>query len=102
MAVCCHSPVRGIDAMTALFRLIIFLPLLLVTLAGGGIYATYGQIEPCRVLAAERAMRADLPIPFGESAAEAYERIQVSQMSGKDCARDLLDSWGERLAKAWK
>ena len=63
-----------------------------LALAFGSLFLGYGQADPCRALAVERARR---------SAAGAiilpWTRVQTSQMSTGACASGLLDSWGERL-----
>ncbi|HUO88118.1 MAG TPA: hypothetical protein VMU08_03015 [Rhizomicrobium sp.] len=61
-------------------------------LSFGSLFAAYGQADPCRALAVERARRA----PAG-AATEPWTRAETSQMSTGACASGLLDSWGERL-----
>jgi hypothetical protein len=56
------------------------------------LFAAYGQAEPCRALAVERARTAK-----GGAALEHWTRMQTSQMSTGACIGGLLDSWGERL-----
>lgn len=85
-----------------MIRFLLGLPIVLVVLVLAGLYTAYGEVEPCRALAVERARRADVHLPFAESGIEAWSRIETSQMSSADCARDLLDSWGERLSTHWK
>lgn len=85
-----------------MIRLLIATPLVLVVLVLAGLYTAYGEVDPCRALAIERAQRADIPLPFAESGIKAWTRMETSQMSTSDCARDLLDSWGERLSTHWK
>jgi hypothetical protein len=80
-------------------RNLIVIPLVLVALALGVVYAAYGEVDPCRVLAVERARRAEsasgLPI---SGAMERWSRVETSQLSTGECASQLLDSWGERLS----
>jgi hypothetical protein len=80
-------------------RTLIGIPVLLVVLALGALYAAYGEVDPCRVLAVERARRAEaqsgLPIA---GAMERWSRIETSQLSTGECTSQLLDSWGERLS----
>jgi hypothetical protein len=80
-------------------RNLIVIPLVLVALALGVVYAAYGQVDPCRVLAVERARRTEsssgLPI---SGAMERWSRVETSQLSTGECASQLLDSWGERLS----
>ncbi|MEI9995752.1 MAG: hypothetical protein WDM91_14245 [Rhizomicrobium sp.] len=58
----------------------------------GSLFAAYGQADPCRALAVEKARR-----QAAASLAEPWLRAQTSQMSTAACASGLLDSWGERL-----
>jgi hypothetical protein len=80
-------------------RNLIVIPLALIALALGVIYAAYGQVDPCRVLAVERARRAEansgLPVA---APVERWSRIETSQLSTGECTSQLLDSWGERLS----
>ena len=80
-----------------MIRLLISLPLVLIVVALAGLYLGYDEVEPCRVLAVERARPAAIQMP----GIEAWTRIETSQMSTGDCARDLLDAWGERLSELW-
>jgi len=72
---------------------------ILVVIAAGAMYASYGQVDPCRALAVERARRAEtktgLPI---SGPMERWSRIETSQLSTGECVSGLLDSWGERLS----
>ena len=56
------------------------------------LFAAYGQADPCRALAVERARRS-----AAGTSVEAWTRVQTSTMSTGACAGGLLDSWGERL-----
>ena len=81
-----------------MIRTLLGLPVVLVLLAAAAMYETYGQIDPCRALAVERA-RADeqsigLPLAGG---IEHWTRLETSQMSTGECAGDLLRSWRARL-----
>lgn len=58
----------------------------------GMLFAAYGQADPCRALAVERARRS-----AAGASVEPWMRTQTSQMSTGACAGGLLDSWGERL-----
>ena len=58
----------------------------------GTLFASYGQADPCRALAVERARRS-----AAGTSVEAWTRVQTSTMSTGACAGGLLDSWGERL-----
>lgn len=80
-------------------RNLIAILLVLIAVALGVIYASYGQVDPCRVLAVERARRtaAHSGLPIGD-AMEHWSRIETSQLSTGECASQLLNSWGERLS----
>jgi hypothetical protein len=80
-------------------RNLVLLLLTVIALAAGAMYAAYGEVDPCRALAVERARRAehDSGLPVG-GIVEQFSRIQTSQMSTGDCARDLVRSWSERLS----
>jgi hypothetical protein len=75
------SPSRGVLAVFVAFVFIF-----------GTLFAAYGQADPCRALAVERARRSHAGV-----AAEPWTRVETSQMSTAACAGGLLDSWGERL-----
>ena len=73
---------RGV--LLVLFGVLVF--------ALGSLFAAYGQADPCRALAVERARRSHAGV-----ASEPWTRVETSQMSSGACAGGLLDSWGERL-----
>jgi len=83
-----------------MIRALMSLPILLIVLVVGGMYAAYGQVDPCRALAVERARRAQdtIGLPIGNGI-EHWTRLETSQMSTGACASGLLDSWGERLSR---
>ena len=85
-----------------MIRFLVGTPLILIALVLARLYAAYGQVDPCRVLAVERARRTDIPLPFAKAGVEAWTRMETSQMSSMECSRDLLDSWGERLSAHWQ
>jgi hypothetical protein len=58
----------------------------------GALFAAYGQADPCRALAVERARRS-----ASGPASERWTRVGTSQLSTGACTSGLLDSWGERL-----
>lgn len=62
--------------------------------AFGSLFAAYGQADPCRALAVERARRS-----AAGTMVEPWTRAETSQMSTTACASGLLDSWGERLTR---
>jgi hypothetical protein len=64
----------------------------------GGLLIGYGEVEPCRVLAVEKARRASLNLPDPKPAdLETWTRVETSQMSAGQCVSALLDSWGARV-----
>jgi hypothetical protein len=79
-------------------RRLIFTVLSVLVLAAGGLFAAYGQVDPCRALAVEHARRAEdasgLPVA---GIVEPVSRLQTSQLSTPACTGDLIRSWGERL-----
>lgn len=79
-------------------NLIVFL-VVIVALAFGALYAAYGEVDPCRALAVERARRAEektgLPV---RGVVEPWSRMETSQLSTGECVGDLIDSWRRRLS----
>jgi hypothetical protein len=74
-----------------------------IVLLVSGIYFAYGQIDPCRVLAVERARRAATSVGTDLGGGlEQWTRLETSQMSTGECVGGTLDSWGERLSRHWK
>lgn len=77
------------------------LPATLIVLIGIGLYTTYGEVDPCRVLAVERARQAE-----GEMGSDSdrtvvpWMRAQTSQLSTGQCTRELLHSWRSGEEKA--
>jgi len=84
-----------------MIRLLIASPVALALVLLASLYMAYGQVDPCRALAVERARRAEGAL--GPAAGvERWTRAETSQLSSGQCAGDLLDSWGERLSHHWK
>ncbi len=83
-----------------MIRTFIGKPLLLAALLLGGLYYAYGEVDPCRVLAVERARRsaASSALPAGHGL-ERWARLETSQMTTGACVSGLLDSWGARLSE---
>jgi len=79
-----HPRLRA--GLLILFALLVF--------AFGSLFAAYGQADPCRALAVERARRS-----AAGAMVEPWTRAETSQMSTTACASGLLDSWGERLTR---
>ena len=84
-----------------MIRLLLSLPVILIVAGIGTIYHAYGEVDPCRVLAVERARRAEneTGIPIG-GMVEPLTRMQTSQLSTGQCSHELADSWMERLKAA--
>ncbi len=84
-----------------LFRGLLSTAALIVLGVGGAVYYVYGEVEPCRVLAAEYAFRAEkegsLLGVLGVDLAKMY-RAETSQYSMGECSGKLIDSWVERLS----
>jgi len=72
------------SSLLAVFGVVVF--------AFSMLFAAYGQADPCRALAVERARRS-----AAGALAEHWTRLETSQMSTAACTGGLLDSWGERL-----
>jgi hypothetical protein len=77
-----HPRLRG--GLLALFGVLV--------VAFGTLFLAYGQADPCRALAVERARRST-----AGTIVEPWTRVETSQMSTAACVSGLLDSWGERL-----
>lgn len=85
-----------------LVRLLVGAPIAAVVAAFLGLYFAYGEVDPCRVLAVEKARRTEHDIGFTVgSVMERWMRLETSQMSTGECTSVLLDSWGDRLDHAW-
>jgi hypothetical protein len=83
-----------------MIRSLLALPFVLVLIAAGAMYGSYGEVDPCRALAVERARAAQNSIGLAvEGGVERWTRLQTSQMSTGECARGLLRSWRERLER---
>jgi len=77
-----------------MIRLILFVAML-VAIFFGGLYAAYGQVDPCRALAVERARHA--VGPHASALAEPVTRAATGQMSTGACVRGLAHAWIARL-----
>jgi hypothetical protein len=86
-----------------MLRMLIVLPIVLIALAVGALYAAYGEVDPCRVLAVEQARRAQTEsgLHIG-NLVEPWTRFATSQLSTRECVRDLVRSWRERLSDGGK
>jgi hypothetical protein len=64
------------------------------------IYVAYGELEPGRVLAVEKARREHMIAPQARAAdLETWTRVETSQMRSGQCVSGLLDSRGARLKR---
>ena len=84
-------------------RTIAFLIVLAQVVVMAPLYWNYGQVDPCRALAKEIALRADaagglgvaLDSAFGDLEIDA--RRDIADHSTADCAGKLVTSWSERV-----
>lgn len=58
----------------------------------------YGEAEPCRALAVERARLAADKGMGPAAMLEPWQKLATSQMSAAQCIGGLMDNWGERLS----
>jgi hypothetical protein len=58
-----------------------------------GIYAAYGEFDPCRALAVENARRSALPTPL----ARTWYAMTGERKNPFTCSRALIGSWHDRL-----
>jgi hypothetical protein len=77
-----------------MLRLLTSFPVVVILLALAGLYYIYGELDPCRMLAVERARRAETT---SSGITERLSQQQISHMSMGACARGLYESWRERL-----
>ena len=70
--------------------------LAVIVLIIGAVYVSYGEIEPCKVLAVERERRAaNEGVVAGT--VDRMTNGSTEGMSTTECISGLLDSWSERL-----
>jgi hypothetical protein len=78
---------------------IIVLQLLLL----GPLFVMYGQVDPCRALAKEMALRAEAAGGLGVTVEDAFgdleinARREVADRSTGQCYADIFSSWGGRV-----
>lgn len=78
-----------------MIRNLVVTPLVLIAAALGALYWHYGEVEPCKMLAKDKAMeskKALIPIDT-----EALHRFETSQYSTGKCAGELTQRWWDRL-----
>jgi len=68
----------------------------------GPLYAMYGQVDPCRALAAELAARAEAAGGLGVAVEDTFgdleinARKDVADQSTGQCVSQLFTNWSER------
>lgn len=73
----------------------------LIAIAAGVIYLTYGSVEPCRVLATEYAMRGihdDALLGLLDRDAGDIYQGETSGYSTMECVGKVVESWGQRIS----
>jgi hypothetical protein len=66
----------------------------------GPLFLLYGQVDPCRALAAEMAQRQGEPSLVGgllNSEPEIAARRDVAELSSATCLTRIYQSWSERV-----
>jgi hypothetical protein len=80
-------------------RIAVFVMVLMVGVTGAALFA-YGEVDPCRMLAKEKAMIAEkegsLPRALGWDT-EPWFRWTTSQYSTGQCLEQLVESWSDRV-----
>lgn len=68
----------------------------------GPLYVTYGQVDPCRALAKEIALRAEAAGGLGTAVEDAFSDLEVNarkdiaDKSTGQCVGELFTNWSER------
>lgn len=73
----------------------------LLAIAAGVIYLTYGSIEPCHVLAREYDMRGihdGALLGLMDQDAGGIYQDETSGYSITECVGKLVESWGQRIS----
>jgi len=78
-----------------MYRLLIVVAVLAAAAPAGWLYGAYGEIAPCRVLAAERAEREAAASGGAVEAAALLPgaRLVTEQMGTGACVSALFESW---------
>jgi len=76
---------------------IVLAALLLLLVTAGWLFSSYGEVDPCRALAVERAHRGAHGMPVA-SVLERLQRARTSQMSTGACVGGLIGDWWKRQA----
>lgn len=75
--------------------------IVLIAIAAGVIYFTYGSLEPCHVLAREYQMRGindEALLGLIEYDAQDIYSNETSGYPVMECVGRLVESWGQRIA----
>lgn len=82
-----------------MLRSLSFLIVFLAGLVLGPLYYVYGEIDPCRALAVEKARRALASDPMGGlfTGSDAEFRRETATMTYAQCAGGLVESWFSRI-----
>lgn len=87
-------------------RAIAFVIIVVQLLVLGPLFAMYGQVDPCRALAKEMALRAEAAGGLGVAVDQVFgdleinARREVADRSTGQCFADIVSSWGGRLGGA--
>lgn len=85
---------RTIASLIVLVQLVVLGPLLVL----------YGQVDPCRALAKELALRAEAAGGLGVTVGKVFgdleidARRDVAEYSTSECIGKLVTSWSERVS----
>ncbi len=81
-------------------RTLAFLIVLAQALILGPLFAFYGQVDPCRALAAEMAQRQGAPSVVGgiiNGDPEVAARKDIAALSTGECYVRIYQSWSQRI-----
>lgn len=84
-------------------RTVAFAIIVIELLLLGPLLAMYGQVDPCRALAKEMALRAEAAGGLGVTVDQVFgdleinARREVADRSTGQCFADIVSSWGSRL-----
>ncbi len=86
-------------------RSIAFLIVLAELVLLGPLFIMYGQVDPCRALAAEIAARAEAAGGLGVTVEDAFGNLEINarkdiaEKSTGACVGELFSNWGGRAAE---
>lgn len=81
-------------------RTFAFLVVLAELIFLGPLYLMYGQVDPCRALAAEMASREEPPGMVGDllnGDPEISARREIAEQSTSQCTGAIVQSWMDRV-----